>query len=650
MTDISRTWLPVAAMAAALLAGDCSQNSAATCDPSSCQGCCQNGVCQTGTEGAACGRGGVECSDCSASGQSCADFVCSSESGGPDAGSCRTASQQCSANDPCCSGLTCQGNKCVASGGGCASGLSKCGASCLDLKSDPAHCGSCTNACGLGQICSSGSCQAVADCRKPATPCTGLSYCDLATGQCKPGCAADAQCDAATESCDLTTHACTCQVNFHRCGATCVSDLSPATCGNRCSACSSAANAVATCDGTSCGMACQANFEMCGGACAVCPTGPSINSLGCDGAKCVATSCSATAHACGNSCCPWIHDTVDSAGDVGRISSLALDAAGNPHIAYSDDTNLTLKYAEWTGTSWAIQTVAPVSSQADGWQAQSISLALDSAGKPRIAFTYSWTFRVSWAGNKIATLKYAEWTGTAWSVQTVDGVAVPPRQYNDSGEFCSLALDSSDTPHISYRGDTGTAHVLRHAKRIGTNWSIETADPNSSGEYTSIALDSAGNPHISNYRSASWALSYSSWNGTLWRTEFVGAADVGSTSLALDANGGPHIAFVDSYTPPNSNKEFAAKYATSGSAGWSVRAASDWGRGQSPSLALDPAGNPHIVHRAWTLNYYQNPGSGWTSQQLDPNGGGAASLKIDATGSPHVSYYDKTSNVLMYAH
>ena len=64
-----------------------------------------------------------------------------------------------------------------------------------------------------------------------------------------------------------------------------------------------------------------------------------------------------------------------------NITSVAIDAAGNPWIAYSDETRLML--AIWRGTEWQIDTV--VESPA-GELGQLVSLKLDSAGDPHIAY------------------------------------------------------------------------------------------------------------------------------------------------------------------------------------------------------------------------------------------------------------------------
>src|SRR5437762_2436686 len=53
----------------------------------------------------------------------------------------------------------------------------------------------------------------------------------------------------------------------------------------------------------------------------------------------------------------WQDELVDKLGDVGQQSSLALDSNGYPHIVYYDFTFHTLKYAEWNGTAWTLDTV-----------------------------------------------------------------------------------------------------------------------------------------------------------------------------------------------------------------------------------------------------------------------------------------------------
>ncbi|MEW5936888.1 MAG: hypothetical protein AB1665_03595 [Candidatus Thermoplasmatota archaeon] len=148
----------------------------------------------------------------------------------------------------------------------------------------------------------------------------------------------------------------------------------------------------------------------------------------------------------------WSIETVDSAGDVGLDTSLALDSGGNAHISYYGGG---LKYAHWTGSAWAIETV-------DSAGGSYTSLALDSGGNAHISYC-------DWGNND---LKYARWAGGTWSIETVDSAG-------SVGYYTSLALDSGGKAHISYYDDSNDD--LKYARFI--DWDTDGDDVGDNSDF-----------------------------------------------------------------------------------------------------------------------------------------------------------------------
>jgi hypothetical protein len=172
----------------------------------------------------------------------------------------------------------------------------------------------------------------------------------------------------------------------------------------------------------------------------------------------------------------------DNPGEV-ISTSLALDSSDRPNIAYADlDVSGSLRYARWTGSSWALETVDSSPDIVD------CSLALDSQDHPHICYLLFsgglFSKNIDAVDTVQATLKYAHWTGSAWEIQIVDqetataadmtvfdqkmnvlnqkmdvlnqkmdslnGEFTAPQFPFYGGKFSSIAIDSNDLPDISY--------------------------------------------------------------------------------------------------------------------------------------------------------------------------------------------------------
>jgi hypothetical protein len=238
-----------------------------------------------------------------------------------------------------------------------------------------------------------------------------------------------------------------------------------------------------------------------------------------------------------------------------------------PSIAYSDQTNDDVRFAHFDGTHWTTSLVDGAKNVATG-----IDLAYAPSGKPAISY--------GWNG-----LKFGEWTGTSWSIQTVVRGA--------SNDVTSLAYLGS-TPYIAFAAGSG--------------------------------------------KSASLQLAYRT-NGT-WIVEVVAKAGARYKSLAFDANGNPAIAYSDDANGDGQLDTLKVARKTAGKWTVSVVETGVVGYGVFASLAFDSTtGNPALVHGSGTVRYLSwtgqwSAGAGeWTPSVVDggPFAGGE-SLRFSLAG------------------
>lgn len=226
-----------------------------------------------------------------------------------------------------------------------------------------------------------------------------------------------------------------------------------------------------------------------------------------------------------------------------------------------------------------------------------------------------------------------------WQTEIVDGNGT---SNPDVGSGSSLALDSSNNPHISYYDDTNGN--LKYAYQKDGIWTIETVDAVGNINtriITSIAIDNSNNPHISYYESTNSALKYAYRTGpNTWVTETVdNSGDVGDySSLSLSkTNSIPHISYSDS----TSN---AIKYTYRvGPNTWFILPDSI-PNGDEPNLVLDSSNSPHISYTGtdFKVHYAYWSAGIWADEIVDDRRAGCSDIALDSSNIPHIAYHLET--------
>ena len=290
-----------------------------------------------------------------------------------------------------------------------------------------------------------------------------------------------------------------------------------------------------------------------------------------------------------------------SSGQDAESPSLALDASGNPVVAWQENVpgqfgNIYVK--RLNGTTWV-----QLGNELDINPSQNAvkpSLALDTSGNPVVAWT-------EWNGSS-NDVYVKRWDSVSLSwVQLGGALDVNPAQNAISH---SLALDSANRPVVAFFENDGTSFNIYVKRWDGTDWVLlggaldvnlgeDAYDP-------SLALDASGNPVVAWHEHTPGQFDniyVKRWNGTSWEP-LGGALDVNVNdgaalaSLALDASGNPVVAWTE--WNALSNNVYVKRW---DGANWvplgNELDISEPQPAGSPSLALDTSGRPVV---AWFEN------------------------------------------------
>jgi hypothetical protein len=255
----------------------------------------------------------------------------------------------------------------------------------------------------------------------------------------------------------------------------------------------------------------------------------------------------------------------------------ALDSQNNPHILCVNGSDLRdLVYASWTGSNWTFQTV-----ESQLYSNQNAALALDSAGNPHVAYSYLRVVENQTVIGEGYVLKYASWTNSGWHFEIIDSdiAAYEPFSLSldaagkahimyfqsqklvyavssssgwnkqtvlENVPFGNMVLDSNGYPDFIYLSTLDDPdNALMFSRWNGSAWS--TQEVTSNGSFNSInfgflALDSYNYPHIDFHNND--ALMYAAWNGTSWNIQTVTSTNTSAPGpLVIDSVGNPHISY-----------------------------------------------------------------------------------------------------------
>jgi hypothetical protein len=224
---------------------------------------------------------------------------------------------------------------------------------------------------------------------------------------------------------------------------------------------------------------------------------------------------------------PWINSEIDTPGDTGQYTSIAIDPTnGAIFISYYDATNHELRLAS---NIWFTGECDTGDGPLEGWGCRSVGIEGVDVGKySSIAVDPTGGFGVAFYDATNGHLKYAHWENPHLSVYTIYTVDKGIPDISNVGMHTSLKYDDTGIPFISYYFDNPSgvdALMVAHYSYTGNcgyppaenEWYCSSFITGEGvGQYTSIEVRNNFDVYIAYYVRG---------NGELW---FVKPMDYGN--------------------------------------------------------------------------------------------------------------------------
>jgi hypothetical protein len=331
----------------------------------------------------------------------------------------------------------------------------------------------------------------------------------------------------------------------------------------------------------------------------------------------------------------WEEEPVDSPGSAGSHCSMAMDSSDKIHTIFLNESLSQITYGTNKGGGWSLEEVAMVEREME--TPVSLPIALDGKGQPHTAYTndsdeliHAWREAKGWSYETVVA--DVGLTGGHPSV-AIDGSGKAHIAYysggmnlnyatNGSGDWETITLitgtDMGRYPKIALSGGN-KVHILcynqgdkrfAYATNETGSWFDEGFLQNGKGKpYLDLHIEKNKDGYYLSFYGGKYLQYYTGSPGS-WDTEYITLdIEVAFPSTDIDPAGFPHVVFfegeADDYSYSSSSGVEDLVYATKADGWWEKRRI-DWAGsvGLWATMELDDSGYAHVVYFGEGTLYY----------------------------------------------